>query len=116
VFAVLGMGAALLPLVGTSIVWIPAAVVLATQGHWGAATFMVLWGALVVVALADTFVRPRFISGRGELSTLPVLIGLLGGISAFGFIGMFLGPVVVALVLALIRFAEESRGGTPRAG
>jgi predicted PurR-regulated permease PerM len=65
------------------------------------------------VALAsstDNFVRPRFISGRAQISTLPVFIGLLGGLSAFGAIGMFLGPVVVALVLALLRFAEESRG------
>jgi predicted PurR-regulated permease PerM len=116
VFAVLGVGAALVPLVGTTIVWVPAAVVLAVQGYWGAATFMALWGALVVVAVADNFVRPQFISGRAEIATLPVFIGLLGGISAFGFIGMFLGPVVVALVLALIRFAEESRGGANPGG
>jgi predicted PurR-regulated permease PerM len=110
VFAVLGVGAALLPLVGTTIVWVPAAAVLAAQGRWGAAIFMALWGALVVVASADNFVRPRLISGRGEISTLPVFIGLLGGISAFGLVGMFLGPVVVALGLALLRFFEGSRG------
>lgn len=111
VFAVLGMGAALLPLVGTALVWAPAAVVLAAQGRWGGAAFVALWGALVVSS-ADQFVRPLFISGRAEISTLPVFIGLLGGIGAFGPIGMFLGPVVVALVLALVRFAEESRGRT----
>jgi predicted PurR-regulated permease PerM len=110
VFAVLGVGAALLPLVGTTIVWVPAAAVLAAQGRWEAAIFMALWGALVVVASADNFVRPRLISGRGEISTLPVFIGLLGGISAFGLVGMFLGPVVVALGLALLRFFEGSRG------
>ncbi len=109
VFAVLGMGAALVPLVGTVLVWAPAAVVLAAQGRWGAAVFLAIWGA-IVISSADNFVRPLFISGRAQISTLPVFIGLLGGLSAFGPIGMFLGPVVVALVLALLRFAEESRG------
>lgn len=109
VFGVLGMATALLPLVGTALVWGPTTVVLAAQGRWGAAIFLAIWGA-VVVSSADNFVRPLFISGRARISTLPVFIGLLGGISAFGAIGMFLGPVLVALVLALIRFYEESHG------
>jgi len=108
VFGVLGVGAALLPLVGTALVWGPAAVVLAAQGRWGAAVFVTLWGGLVVSS-ADNFVRPLVISGRAQISTLPVFIGLLGGISAFGAIGMFLGPVLIALALALIRFYEESQ-------
>jgi predicted PurR-regulated permease PerM len=109
VFGVLGVGAALVPLVGTAMVWGPAAVILAAQGRWGAAAFLAIWGA-VVISSADNFVRPLVISGRAQISTLPVFIGLLGGISAFGAIGMFLGPVLIALALALIRFAEESRG------
>jgi len=56
-------------------------------------------------------VRPLFISGRAQISTLPVFLGLMGGVSAFGPIGLVVGPVVVALVLALLRFAEESRTG-----
>lgn len=72
------------------------------------AIFLVVWGA-AVVSSADNFVRPFFISGRAQIATLPVFLGLMGGLSAFGPIGMVLGPVVVALVLALLRFAEESR-------
>lgn len=108
VFAVLSSGAALVPLIGTALVWAPAALWLTAQGHGGLAIFLAIWG-VAVVSSADNFVRPLFISGRAQISTLPVFIGLLGGISAFGAIGMFLGPVVVALVLALIRFAEESQ-------
>jgi predicted PurR-regulated permease PerM len=62
-----------------------------------------------VVSSADHVVRPLFISSRAKISTLPVFIGLLGGIAAFGVTGIFLGPVVIALVLALIEFAEEAR-------
>ncbi len=116
VFAVLAAVSALLPLVGTALIWAPAALVLAAEGRYGAAAFMALWGA-IGVSSADNFVRPLFISGRAQISTLTVFIGLIGGLSAFGAIGMFLGPVFVALVLALIEFAEESRGkGTPDSG
>ena len=53
--------------------------------------------------------RPILISGRARVSALAVFIGVLGGIPAFGAIGVILGPVVLCLVLALIEFAEESR-------
>ena len=86
----------------------PAAGVLAVQRRWGAAIFMVAWGVFVVSG-SDNVVRPLFISGRAQISTLPVFLGLAGGLSAFGPIGIVLGPVIVALVLALLRFAEESR-------
>jgi predicted PurR-regulated permease PerM len=111
VFGVLAMVAALVPLVGTALVWVPAAAVLALQGRWGAAVFMVAWG-IAVVAGADNVVRPLFISGRAQISTLPVFLGLAGGVAAFGPIGIVLGPVIVALVLALLRFAEESRASS----
>jgi predicted PurR-regulated permease PerM len=109
VFAVLAMGASIVPLVGTAIVWLPAALYLGLTGHWGAALFMVIW-SVAVVSSADNVVRPLFISSRAKITTLPVFIGLLGGIGAFGAIGIFLGPVVIALVLALFEFAEETLG------
>ena len=111
VFGVLAAVASLLPLVGTALVWAPAALALAMQGRWGAATFLAVWGAAVVSA-ADNFIRPLLISGRAQIATLPVFLGLLGGVVAFGAIGLFLGPVLVALVLVLLRFAEETRGKT----
>ena len=108
VFGVLAMLAALVPLFGTALIWVPAAGVLAAQRRWGAAIFMAAWG-VVVVSGSDNVVRPLFISGRAQISALPVFLGLAGGLSAFGPIGIVLGPVIVALVLALLRFAEESR-------
>jgi predicted PurR-regulated permease PerM len=108
VFGVLAMLAALVPLFGTALIWVPAAGVLAVQRRWGATIFMLAWG-VIVVSGSDNVVRPLFISGRAQISALPVFLGLAGGLSAFGPIGIVLGPVIVALVLALVRFAEESR-------
>jgi len=108
VFGVIAALTALLPFGGTAIVWVPAAIVLAAQGHWGWAIFMVVWGALLV-SLVDNFVRPWLVSGRADVSTLTVFIGVLGGLAAFGAIGLFLGPVILALIIALIRFVLEMR-------
>jgi predicted PurR-regulated permease PerM len=108
VFGVLGAIFSLIPAVGTGIVMVPAIIALAAQGMWAWTIFMVAW-AVGVVGLADNFLRPLFISGRAQISTLPVFIGAVGGVAAFGPIGLFLGPIVIALVLAFIRFAEEDR-------
>jgi predicted PurR-regulated permease PerM len=108
VFGVLSMGASLIPIVGTAMVWVPASLWLLATGHWGLALFVAVWGA-VVVSSADNFVRPLFVSSRAKISTLPVFIGIIGGLGAFGPIGAFLGPVVVALALALVRFTIETR-------
>src|SRR5262249_51157636 len=108
VFGAVAAVAALIPLVGTALVWVPAAGALFLQGRWVAALVLMGW-SVAVVSSADNVVRPLFISGRAQISTLPVFLGLLGGVSAFGPIGLVLGPVVLALTLALLRFAEESR-------
>jgi predicted PurR-regulated permease PerM len=113
VFGVLAALAALLPFGGTALVWIPAAIVLALQDRWGATIFLLIWGGLLV-SLVDNVVRPMLVSGRAEVGTLTVFIGVLGGVAAFGAIGLFLGPVVLALIIALMRFALELRRGEAR--
>jgi predicted PurR-regulated permease PerM len=110
VFGALAAVASLIPLIGTALVWVPGAATLFLQGRWVAALVLVAW-SVAIVSSADNVVRPLFISGRAQISTLPVFLGLLGGVSAFGPIGLVVGPVVVALTLALLRFAEESRAG-----
>ncbi len=110
VFGVIAAALSLLPLGGTAIVWIPATIILAAQGRWGAAIFMTVWGALLV-GLIDNFLKPMLISGRAEVPTLAAFLGVLGGLAAFGAIGMFVGPVLLALSIALLRYVEEHRGG-----
>lgn len=108
VFGVIAAILSLLPIGGTSIVWIPAAIILAAQGRYGAAVFIGLWGALLV-GLVDNFLKPLLISGRAEVPTLAAFLGVLGGLSAFGPVGMFVGPILIALTIALLRYAEENR-------
>jgi predicted PurR-regulated permease PerM len=110
VFGAIAAVASLIPFVGTSLVWVPAVGVLFLQGRWVAALVLAVW-SVAVVSSADNVVRPLFISGRAQISTLPVFLGLLGGVTAFGPIGLVVGPVVVALTLTLVRFAEEARAG-----
>ncbi len=105
VFGVVGALIAMLPLGGTAIVWIPAAIWLFVDGRWGFGIFMLVWG--LMLSALDNFLKPMLISGRAAVSTFVVFVGVLGGLSEFGAIGIVLGPLVLSLVLALIEFAEE---------
>jgi len=107
VFAVIGTLFALVPVVGTAVVWVPATLWLLLQGDPGYALFLAGW-SILVVGSADNFLRPILISGRVEVPTLAVFIGVMGGLSAFGFIGLFVGPIVLGLLVALFRFATEA--------
>ena len=114
VFGVLAALFALVPLVGTVIVWGPGALYLASLGDYGHAIFLTLWGT-IAVGMVDNFLRPLLISGRAEVPTLAVFVGVMGGLQAFGFIGLFVGPIVLGLLVALFRFqsdAADGRSGT----
>ncbi len=107
VFGVLAALLSMLPVGGAAFVWIPAVVWLLFDGRWGFAVFMLAWG--VLLGGLDNVLRPMLISGRAKISALAVFIGVLGGIPAFGAIGLIAGPVLLSLALALIEFAEEGR-------
>ncbi len=90
----------LIPLTGAFIVWIPAAIYLAVSGAWIKALLLTLWGVLVI-GLIDNFLRPRLVGGRAKLHELFIFFAVLGGLQVFGIIGIVLGPVVLAIALAL---------------
>jgi len=97
------------PLIGTSIVWLPAAIFLFVSGHWIKGLVLLGWGA-GVVGLADNVIRPYVISGHVKFHPLYIFFSLLGGVQAFGILGLFIGPVVVAIAQALFSlFREEIR-------
>jgi predicted PurR-regulated permease PerM len=104
----------LLPIGGTAIVWAPGAVYLLVSGHFGAGVFLALWGVIVTSLLADNFLRPLLIRGQGSLNTLVVFLGVFGGLPAFGLLGVFIGPIALAVGVTLVRVfgdaAREARG------
>jgi predicted PurR-regulated permease PerM len=122
-FALLGLGApvfwgvvmafsALLP-VGAGIVWLPAATWLLFTGSVARGVTLLLAAAGIVV-LVDNFLRPLLLSGRTQLNGLLVFVSLLGGISAFGFLGLVLGPVIMATTIGMFDAYTRERRTAPR--
>jgi predicted PurR-regulated permease PerM len=102
---------ALLPFIGTGIVLLPAISMLFFSGHWIKGLILVAWG-LAIVHPVDNLLRPHLIGSRTKLSTLFVFFALLGGLKAFGGLGLFIGPMILAITLALLTFLrEEKRAG-----
>ena len=104
VFGVLATLAAFLP-VGSAIVLVPAVLYLMAEGRWGAAIFLGVWSA--GVGVMDNFLRPYLTAKQAEVSTLAVFVGAIGGASAFGILGLVIGPVLLGFMAALMQFAEK---------
>ncbi len=89
---------AMLPFVGTPIVWGPGVIYLFVQGHSKQGVILLLWGLLVVSSI-DNLLRPMFISEGSKVHILLVFVGILGGLATWGFLGLFLGPLVLSLAV-----------------
>jgi predicted PurR-regulated permease PerM len=87
---------------GPPFIWVTASSWLLLSGQPGAAVGLFIWGA-TAVSWIDNFVRPLVISGAAKIPFLLVLFGVLGGIAAFGLVGLFIGPVILAVVIAIWR-------------
>ena len=100
---VLGIGTFLLSLVpmGPPLIWIPATAWLAWKGEYGMAIFLGLWGTFIVSGV-DNVLKPYLISRGGNLPLVIVLLGVFGGLLAFGFIGLFIGPTLLAVAYSLL--------------
>jgi len=104
VFGVLGAIAAFLPS-GSAIVLIAAALYLALAGRWGAAIFIGCW--TIGMWVLENILRPVLTSKHAEVSALAVFVGAIGGVAAFGILGLIIGPVLLSFAVALVRFAQE---------
>lgn len=86
----------IVPGIGTALVWVPAAVILAAGGAWGKAVGLAVFCGLVVGSI-DNFLRPRMVGKDTQLPDLLILLATLGGIALFGLLGFIIGPIVAAL-------------------
>ena len=91
----------LIPVVGAALVWVPAAIGLFLSGEIGHGVVMVVAGALGI-SMVDNVLRPLLLSGRTSVSGLVVFFGLLGGVAAFGFIGIVAGPIILVTTGSLL--------------
>jgi predicted PurR-regulated permease PerM len=109
VFAALTVIASFIPMVGTSLVWIPLTAGFALRGEIGkAALFFVMSG--VCVALLDNFLRPIILHERLKIHPLLIFFSILGGISLFGFNGLVLGPLLLILFFSALELYEGIDG------
>ena len=104
---------ALIPF-GTPLVWGSIGVWLLLNGRVGAGLGLLLWGALVVSSV-DNLIRPLVISGATRVPFLLVIFGVLGGVAAFGLVGLFVGPVALAVATAVWREWLEEHSDVPPA-
>ena len=103
---------ALLPMVGAAVVWVPATIYLFVAASMGShpiwhAIFLLIWG-VGPVSLVDNVVRPWAMRGKAQLPAIPLLFAVLGGLQAFGFIGLILGPLVLALLVTIVDIYKRS--------
>ncbi len=102
----------LIPMVGAAAVWVPAAIYLVISASiggrpWWQAIFMIIWGVLFV-SLVDNVVRPWAMRGKAQLPAIPLLFAVLGGLQAFGFVGLVIGPLVFSLLMSIIDIYKRS--------
>jgi predicted PurR-regulated permease PerM len=92
----------IIPVVGAALVWMPAAVWLLLSGEIARGVILLVVGALGI-SMADNVIRPLLLAGRTSLSGLVIFFGLLGGMAAFGFVGIVLGPIVLVVTGGLLK-------------
>ena len=108
---------ALLPFIGTALVWLPVSLVIILQGITTSTPSttlkgigLLLYGALVISTI-DNFLRPYIVGKKGGVHPVLVLLGVLGGIAFFGFIGFVIGPLVLAVFLILLEIYDKEKNG-----
>ena len=93
---------AIVPVLGAFVIWIPAALLLFLKGSWIKALILLVWGTFVV-GLVDNLIYPMLVGKRVRLHTAPVFFAIMGGLFTFGMSGLILGPVIVAVTIALLK-------------
>lgn len=98
---------ALLPVLGTPMIWVPASIWLLLDGHVWEGVFLLVYGTIAILVILDTFVRPVLLGSSTDLHPFFVLVGVLGGAAVFGFIGLFLGPLLIGVLVSVLKVWES---------
>ncbi len=98
--------ASIIPVVGSALVWGPVVIYLLLTGSISKGVFLLIY-CIVIVSSVDNILRPWVVGGRVELHPLVLLFFIFGGVEAFGFLGLFLGPVVASVLVAIFHMLRE---------
>ncbi|HPA16946.1 MAG TPA: AI-2E family transporter [Verrucomicrobiae bacterium] len=108
-WAMMGAFLSMIPLVGAAAVWVPVSLTLMFSEHMGKGIGLAAW-CMVIVANADNIVRPLVVGSRVRQHPMLVFFAMIGGIRAFGILGLLLGPIVLAITMATIDLLREELG------
>ena len=109
--ALASAAAGLMPIGGTALVWIPAMIYLGFAVSWSAAVGLLIWCS-IALAVIDNFIKPLAMKHGTGLPTLALFLGILGGLEAYGPLGLFLGPAIMSIFAALLRVYRKEYSGT----
>jgi predicted PurR-regulated permease PerM len=104
--------ASVIPVLGSAIIWGPAAVYLLFTSHVAAGIGLFIWGG-VVVSVIDNVLKPILVKGSGSTPSIFILFSILGGLTYFGMIGFILGPLILSFLLSLLRIYQRAILGQP---
>ncbi len=108
--AIASAAAGLMPIGGTALVWIPATLYLGLTSGWSAAVGLVIWCA-IALAVIDNFIKPLAMKHGTGLPTIALFLGILGGLEAYGPLGLFLGPAIMSVFASLLRVYRKEYSG-----
>jgi predicted PurR-regulated permease PerM len=105
---------AIVPVLGAFVVWLPATLLLAFEGSWGRALILAAWGG-IVMSLIDNWLYPVLVGKRLRIHTVAVFVAIVGGLILFGAAGLILGPVILAVAVALVEVWRRRTADWPTA-
>src|SRR3989344_465647 len=97
---------AFIPLVGPGLIWIPAALILLAKGNFAQGIILIVY-CLLVLGYIDNFLKPKFIGDKIKLSSFAIFLGVIGGLKAFGIMGLFFGPLIISLLVTGAQIYRE---------
>ena len=115
IWAIVMIFAALIPYIGSSIIWFPAALILIFSGYVDSEPILIIKGAglilygTFIIGLIDNILKPKIIGDKGGLHPVLVLLGVIGGLNLLGFIGIIIGPIILAMLVTFIKIYEEEK-------